>query len=453
MKVAIIAAYNEEDTIGSVVLRTKRYVDKVLVVDDGSKDKTGEIAQLAGAIVVQHLTNGGKGEALKTGFEAVKKLNPDVVVCLDADCQHDPDDIPKVIAPILSGEAEMVIASRYIDGEHKKKVPKYRRFGLWVLTTTTNLGSEKKITDTQCGFRAFSGAIIDKFSFQNKGFSVESEMLEDAIENNVRIKEVSTIVRYDGLDTSTEKPGKHGLGVLNFILRTAKERHPLLFFGVSGVILLLIGLVFTIFSLDSYFRNGHIPFGPTLAAAVAVLLGALSAFAGLILNSIAGMIHGLKRLSLSQDKKLFDYIDEKKVPERNSLSLLQSEMLLRNINGQNIPQPTTMDHNLGDILPSNVNGQKIPGLVMLNPSHKEGYPENIIGLNIPGPTVLNHNHDPNFIDEPNGKEILELSQLINNDKEFVNELSDEQNIHRPQHLNNYRRVLVLKDIDDKKIQI
>ncbi|MHA2064666.1 MAG: glycosyltransferase family 2 protein, partial [Candidatus Thorarchaeota archaeon] len=250
MKAAVICAFNEEDTIGSVVLRTKRYVDKVIVIDDGSNDKTAETAQLAGAKVVQHLTNGGKGEALKTGFEAVEKLDPDVVVCLDADCQHDPDDIPMVIAPILSGKADMVIASRYLDCEHTKKIPRYRRFGLWVLTKTSNFGSDVKVTDTQCGFRAFSGEALGKFGFRQTGFSIESEMLEDAIESGLRIQEVSIPTRYEGLDTSTEKPGKHGLGVLNFVINTLRERRPLFYFGVSGAILLIIGLVFAILSVE-----------------------------------------------------------------------------------------------------------------------------------------------------------------------------------------------------------
>ena len=422
MKVALIAAYNEEDTIGSVVLRTKRHVDKVIVVDDGSRDKTAEIAQLAGARVVQHLNNGGKGEALKTGFEAAEKLNPDIVVCLDADCQHDPDDIPKVIAPIISGEADMVIASRYLDKEHTKKVPKYRRFGLWVLTRTTNFGSKTKVTDTQCGFRAFSGNILGKFRFQNKGFSVESEMLEDAIENNIRIKEVSTVVRYDGLDTSTEKPGKHGLGVFGFILRTVRDRRPLLFFGVSGFILLISGLIFGIWCLNSYFTQNHIPFGPAIAASILILVGAFCVFAGLILNSISGMINGLTKLNRSQEKKLLEENDEEKTPWHTPLILPRSDMLLRNINNQNISQLTSMNYKLEDILPGN-----------------------IISPNIPEPAVMNRNHNPSFINEPNGKENPELPQSINNDEEMVIEVSDEHKIQRPQHLNNHRRELAHED--------
>jgi len=327
MIVAIIPAFNEEDTIGTVVLRTKRHVDKVIVVDDGSKDKTAEVAKLAGAEVAQHIQNGGKGSALKTGFKFAEKLYPDVVVCLDADAQHNPDDIPKVIAPILSGNAEMVIASRYLNKEHKKCIPKYRRFGQKVLTATINFGSNCKITDSQSGFRAFSGDVIDKFNFGQNGLSIESEMLEDAINNNIKIKEVPTSIRYDGLDTSTEKPGKHGLGVLNYIIRTVKDRRPLLFFGVSGAILLLIGLAFGVYSLSNFFKNDQLPFGPSLVASVLILMGALSLFSGLILNSISGMIQGQTRSALVREEMLVKDIDKKMIQMQTPLSLYQGGTL------------------------------------------------------------------------------------------------------------------------------
>jgi len=290
MIIAIIPAFNEEDMIGTVVLKTKKYVDKTIVVDDGSLDKTSEVAELAGAEVAKHIQNGGKGSALKTGFESIKDYKADCIVCLDADAQHNPEDIPKVIAPILAGDAEMVIGSRFLDKSHKKEIPRYRRFGQYVLNGATNIGFQTKITDSQSGFRAFSGGIIDKFRFENSGFSVESEVIQDAIYNKLKIKEVPVSMRYDGLDTSTETPGKHGFGVLKYLLKTVEERRPLLFFGLTGFILLLIGLGIGIYSIDFYFKSGALPFGPSLAASGFILMGSLGIFAGLILNSITGII-------------------------------------------------------------------------------------------------------------------------------------------------------------------
>ena len=123
---ALLPAYNEEVSIGSVVLRTRKYADRVVVIDDGSSDRTSEVAALAGAVVLRHAKNQGKGAALKTGFES---LNGDaVIVTIDTDGQHDPADIPRLVDPILRGEADMVNGSRYLNG-NKKDTPLYRRLG------------------------------------------------------------------------------------------------------------------------------------------------------------------------------------------------------------------------------------------------------------------------------------------------------------------------------------
>jgi len=110
----LIPAYNEELTVGSVVALARKYGD-VLVVDDGSTDRTSEIAQRAGAVVIRHPVNRGKGAALKTGFEYALSREYEVVVTLDADGQHNPDEIPLLMEPIIRGEADLVIGSRYLN--------------------------------------------------------------------------------------------------------------------------------------------------------------------------------------------------------------------------------------------------------------------------------------------------------------------------------------------------
>jgi len=151
---ALLPAYNER-LQGSVVLRTKQYADRVVVIDDGSSNHTAEVALLAGAEVLRHVENLGKGAALKTGFES---LNGDaVIVTIDTDGQHDPADIPRLVAPILRGEADMVNGSRYLNG-NKKDTPFYRRLGQKVLDAATNINmdSSHSVTDSQSGFRAFA---------------------------------------------------------------------------------------------------------------------------------------------------------------------------------------------------------------------------------------------------------------------------------------------------------
>ena len=159
---AILPAFNEEISIGSVVIRTKCYADRVIVVDDGSTDHTAEVAELAGAEVIRHPENRGKGAALKTGFASLD--GEMVIVTIDTDGQHDPSDIPKLVEPILKGEADMVNGSRYING-NKKDTPFYRRLGQIVLDNATRLNSGLNITDSQSGFRAFASYTKDIFRF------------------------------------------------------------------------------------------------------------------------------------------------------------------------------------------------------------------------------------------------------------------------------------------------
>ena len=208
--VAIIPAYNEEKALADVIAKTFKYVDKVIVVNDGSVDKTAEVALNAGAEVISHSTNLGKGEALKSGFKA---LNDDsIIVTIDGDGQHNPNEIPDLIKPIVEGSADLVNGSRYMNGP-EENTPAYRRVGQRVLDIATNISAGIKVTDSQSGFRAFSSKARDCFRFKDTGFGIESEMLVDAADAGLKIVEVPITVRYD-VDGSTKNPITHGVGVL-----------------------------------------------------------------------------------------------------------------------------------------------------------------------------------------------------------------------------------------------
>ena len=131
---------------------------------------------------------------------------------IDTDGQHNPSDIPKLVEPILKGEADMVNGSRYING-NKKDTPFYRRIGQVVLDTATRLDSGLDITDSQSGFRAFAADTKNAFRFKQNGLAIESEMLADAANAGLRIKEIEIGVRYD-VDGSSENPVSHGVKVL-----------------------------------------------------------------------------------------------------------------------------------------------------------------------------------------------------------------------------------------------
>lgn len=251
-KVAVLLpAYNEEVSIASMVLLSLQYADEVIVIDDGSSDRTSEVSRLAGATVLSHTTNKGKGAALKTGFKYAQDY--DIIVTIDADGQHNPSEIPDVIKPIMEDRADIVNGSRYIAGKDTT-TPTYRRVGQTVLDNAIYLASGVKLTDTQSGFRAFSSKSIEYFNFDPNGFGIESDMLIEASVNKLRIVEVEITVRYD-VNTTTDNPIVQGFSVLMRILELMRFNRPLYFYGISGSIVLFLGILIILTVKASLFTN------------------------------------------------------------------------------------------------------------------------------------------------------------------------------------------------------
>lgn len=286
----ILPAYNEEVSIGSIVLLTKNYADNVIVVDDGSSDRTAELARKAGAKVIVHESNKGKGGALKTGFAAAE--GADIIVTMDSDGQHNPADIPHLVEPILKGEADMVNGSRYLNGLGKN-TPAYRRVGQTILDKATNLNSGLKITDSQSGFRAFAASTKEVFRFTAQGMAIESEMLADAGKNGLRIAEVEIGVRYD-VDCSTINPVKHGFGVLLMVLKDIKFNKPIYYLTVPGISLGIGGLIMGATFLQNFLTSGRLYFGPTMLMVLFIVVGTFMALTGILLHSISAIMRETK---------------------------------------------------------------------------------------------------------------------------------------------------------------
>lgn len=291
--IAVLPAYNEEVAIGSMVLRAKKHVDEVIVVDDGSKDKTAQIARDAEAVVIRHPKNTGKGAALETGFKEACKRGADIIVTLDSDGQHNPDEVPLVIEPILKKEADMVNGSRYMNG-NGRNTPFYRRLGQSVLDSITNLNSGLQLTDTQSGFRAFAVQSLPAFNFRSNGLAIESEMLADAANAGLKIKEVEIGVRYD-VDCSTENPISHGLRVLVNVLHDMELNRPLYYFTFPGIVLAVVGIGMGLGFLQRFYYGGSLSFGPMLLMLMLTIVGAFMAFTGLILHAVSRMINESKK--------------------------------------------------------------------------------------------------------------------------------------------------------------
>jgi glycosyltransferase involved in cell wall biosynthesis len=292
MITAVIPAYNEEKTIGRVIEDTKRYVQNVIVVDDGSSDGTGNVALGAGATVLRHSKNLGYGSALATGFNYFKNNGAGVMVVLDGDGQHKPSDIPRLVKPLIDDQADIVIGSRFMNREEKTGIPRYRRFGIGIVNRAWNIASGDDVTDTQCGFRAYSRDAVEKMEIKEANMSASLEILDQAGAKNLRVLEVPVSVNYHGNSSSME-PGRHGMELVNYLLRKIKEEHPLLIFGGLGLVFTLVGLGFGVVALNSYFESHYLPFGPTIVAAMMLYIGTLMIFGGLILNAIQSLARRL----------------------------------------------------------------------------------------------------------------------------------------------------------------
>jgi len=277
-----IAAYNEARYVGSIVLQARQYVEEVIVVDDGSTDNTARVAELAGATVIRHDENRGKGAAIQSILAEAKKRNPDILVLLDADAQHDPNEIPALIKPVSEG-FDLVIGSREAQ---KDKTPRYRRIGQKVIFRSSRLASKANVADSESGFRALSPKAINELELKAKGFAIESEMITRAADKNLKITEVpiSNIYTKDG---STLNPIRHGIDVLSQIIVMISQRRPLFFFGLSGGILLVIGIIVGIRVINLAANTGELAIGSTILTTLFIIAGILSIFTGIILNALS----------------------------------------------------------------------------------------------------------------------------------------------------------------------
>jgi len=186
----VIPARNEARHIGQVLTELESEVHGLpvvpMVVDDGSSDRTADLARAAGARVISHAINLGKGAALKTGCEAVIAAGCDVIVLMDADGQHRPGDLPLMVSPLLAGTADLVLAQRHFT----RDMPATMRLGNWGLSRLFSFLFGATFQDTQCGLRAFTADAYPKLDWIATDYAVETEMLVRAARARLRTAEV-----------------------------------------------------------------------------------------------------------------------------------------------------------------------------------------------------------------------------------------------------------------------
>lgn len=288
-----IPAYNEENNIGDVIRKAQAFSHEILVYDDGSTDKTADVAEKYGAIVIRNPRNRGYGRALITLFQRAIAMNVDVVVTIDSDGQHDPNQIPGLMQPVIENTADLVIGSRFLTNDDRINVPKYRSFGIKTITRFTQAGCYDKITDATSGFRAYSLDALAKLHLTENGMALSTEILLKANECSLRILEVPiTTKRYDLKDTSTHHPVKLGWSVSSHVLQYLSFRHPLLFYGAPGLVLLVVSSIFMYSALDLFSSTRYVSTNMIILSIGFSLLGIILLATAAIVFTIVSLFKG-----------------------------------------------------------------------------------------------------------------------------------------------------------------
>tara|TARA_B100001013_G_scaffold325962_1_gene238294 strand:- start:50 stop:931 length:882 start_codon:yes stop_codon:yes gene_type:complete len=283
-----IPAFNEGKVIDEVIKKCLKFSDQVVVCDDGSTDDTYEIADAAGAHVIRHDVNIGKGEALRTLFKFAIHSKNDIIVTIDGDGQFLPEEIPKLVSDIEEKKSDIVIGYRFDDATD---MPNYRRFGNKMLDKMANMVTELSVSDTQSGYRAYSKDIIGKLNFNIKGFGADVEILIDAANKGFRISEQKVTVIYNtGSDTSTKNPISHAGEVVTTILERIAIKSPLKYLGIPGIVAIVLGIYFALDVFITYNNTGYFSLPFTLIGATFLVLG-------LILFLMATMLFSVSKRS------------------------------------------------------------------------------------------------------------------------------------------------------------
>ena len=288
MKITVgIPAYNEEKNIAKIIVGLKKVADQILVCNDGSTDSTAEIAESLGAIVIKHPKNLGYGSAIRSIFLKSREINAEVLVTIDADGQHKIEDVKKVIKPIVDGQADISIGSRFL--EEGDNAPKYRKLGINIITKVTNSSLSEKITDAQSGFRAYNNKVLQSLTPSDSGMGISTEILIKSSNLGLKIAEVPTKIQYEG-ETSSQNPVSHGTGVLISTLKYISIERPLVFYGIPSFIFFIIGLTFTFFAVQYYAEIGRLNTNLTLIAGGTLLIGVVLIVTTILLYSLVSVV-------------------------------------------------------------------------------------------------------------------------------------------------------------------
>ena len=282
--IACIPAYNEERNIEKTIINVAKFVNQVIVCDDGSTDNTVLKAENAGAYVIKLQKNLGKGAALKEIFKFAKSSNIDIMITIDADGQFVPEEIPLLLKPIIEKKSDIVVGYRFDD---KTEMPQYRKIGNKVLDKITNLAEDIGVRDTQSGFRSYSKKAIEIINFSTNGFGADSEILIDAAKKKLKISEEKITVIYNtGGRTSTKDPITHTSEVIASVVEQIAIKNPLKYLGIPGIISIFISVIFGIHLIAGFNETGYFSIPITLIVLGSLIIGLMLILISVLLYSI-----------------------------------------------------------------------------------------------------------------------------------------------------------------------
>jgi hypothetical protein len=288
--IACIPAFNSGKSLGRVINMTKKYVDEVIVVDDGSVDDTEAVAIEEGAKIIKHSINLGYGAAIASCLKAGLEAKGEIIITLDADLQHNPQEIPLLIVPILDGKADIVTGSRFVSDIEGSTLPTYRKIGITMLTKVTNFMAQTTISDATTGYRAYTNhaamtLVAMPFS---SGMGASSQILMEAFRSGLRVAEIPVNISYKtGVDTSRQNAMSMGLGILTSIIRYITIRRPLSLIGIPGLAILSIGVVGLLLIFHIFNATRMIPIGLGMFTAATAIIGLVTLLGSFFLYSLS----------------------------------------------------------------------------------------------------------------------------------------------------------------------
>ena len=305
--VVTIPAYNEAVTVGQVIKSIPTKIEgidciDIVVINDGSKDETEKAASDAGANVVSFTHNKGLGAAFSQGFKSALALGADIIVNIDADGQFNTNDIPKLIKPIMQGQADMVTASRFADKNLIPEMPWIKKWGNFRVANIVNNLTGQKLHDVSCGFRAYSRDAALRATLIG-GHTYTHEIILELAFRGLKIVEVPVEVigvRKVGKSKVASNLWKYGWNSLIIMLRAFRDYKPMKVFGGISLLFLVLAIITGVFVSIHFIVTGA--FRPFTFVAFFSGAFAFIALIGYITALLAGMIN---RLRILQDEQLF----------------------------------------------------------------------------------------------------------------------------------------------------